>query len=59
MGRKADYLKTVPLCGHLYSIITNCHGELHRTGIESFEARHGVDLESLAAETEKLWRGRA
>jgi hypothetical protein len=55
MSRKADAKDIVPLCGHLYSILVNCHGELHREGIASFEAAHGIDLAECAAQTERLW----
>lgn len=56
MGRKAHFTMIAPLCGHLWSIVNNCHGELHRIGIKSFEEKYGVDLSSCSRETEKKWQ---
>lgn len=53
-GRKADYTKTVPLCGVLWSIVDNCHKEAHR-GQETFATKYGIDLTEAAAETESRW----
>ena len=47
-SRKADARYTVPLC-RLH------HAEQHQFGVETFGARHGLDLESLAAECERAW----
>jgi hypothetical protein len=55
MGRKADYTKTVPLCGNLWSIVDNCHKEAHR-GQETFAAKYGIDLEAAALATESAWQ---
>ena len=59
MGRKAHYSMIVPLCGSLWSIVQNCHGELHRIGIKSFEEKYGVDLQKAAAETEAKWKSQS
>lgn len=48
-GYKADYTKIIPLC-------SQHHRFLHDIGRESFEARYGFKLETLAAETERLWK---
>jgi hypothetical protein len=49
MGRKADADQTVPLCRFHHRI-------LHHIGTQSFEQRYGVDLDALAAETERRWQ---
>ena len=54
MGKKAHYTKTVPLCGHLWSIVDNCHKEAHR-GQETFATKYGIDLEEEAAKCERAW----
>lgn len=57
MGRKASWTASLPLCGPhptLYGghgIVEGCHRESHRTGVKSFEAKHGVNLIALAAKT--------
>lgn len=50
MGRKADANLTVPLCFHHHIEV------LHRIGRESFEAKYGIDLQQLAADTESRWQ---
>lgn len=48
MGRKADYIWIVPMrAGY--------HRQLHRVGVESFQAIFGVDLVALAEETQRRW----
>lgn len=49
MGRKADAKWLIPLAGEL-------HRELHRIGRASFEAKWMVDLDTLAAQTERRWQ---
>ena len=48
-GRKADACWIVPLTDAE-------HRELHRIGKESFNAQYGVDLDTCAMRTEKLWQ---
>lgn len=43
--------ETVPLC-------REHHREQHDTGVESFEARHGIDLADEARAVEAAWRER-
>ena len=51
VGRKADYRKNVPMCsGH--------HGELHQTGIRTFEKTYGLDLALSATVVEISWSER-
>ena len=47
-GRKADAAKVVPLC-------RRHHRCLHEQGRETFETLQDVDLEILAARTERRW----
>jgi hypothetical protein len=49
MGRKADAESIVPLCA-------KCHDELHRSGVDSFQAAHSVNLAMSALETDALWQ---
>lgn len=60
-GRKADASTLIPLCGRdplalsQMGLGLGCHGQLHRVGRSSFEKIHGVNLDVLAAATEKAW----
>jgi hypothetical protein len=61
-GRKADASTLIALCGQRLRRIPGncgldegCHAELHRVGRSSFEKIHGVNLDVLAAATEKAW----
>jgi hypothetical protein len=48
-GRKADARFVVPGCrAH--------HNELHRNGVETFEADHSIDLEATADRFEAQWQ---
>ena len=51
MGRKADARWVVPLT-------LEEEMELHRVGIETFQARHDIDLTEAARETERQWKER-
>lgn len=51
-GRKADYDKIVPLCFY-------AHRLFHSWGRVSFEKHFSIDLDALAADTERCWRKRA
>jgi cell division inhibitor SulA len=48
-GRKADACWIVPLTGEE-------HAELHRIGQRSFAAKYRIDLETKAADIERLWQ---
>ena len=48
MSRKADADKIVPMCSE--------HHALHHTGAETFVECYGLDLQAMAAETERLWQ---
>ena len=47
-GRKADAHLIVPACHHH-------HAEMHR-GVQTFEARYGVDLNAAAEQIEAKWQ---
>lgn len=48
MSRKADWTYTVPMAREL-------HRQLHRVGIATFEAKHGVSLLALAEHTQQQY----
>lgn len=53
-SRRADYTKIVPLC-------RTCHRQMHRMGLDTFLARHGLDRAEIAAiaeHTERSWKAR-
>ena len=50
-GRKANADKTIPACHDCHQGPQGMHA-----GIRSFEARHGVDLQLLAAAVERAWQ---
>lgn len=54
VGRKADYTKIVPLCSRTAPKFS-CHDRFHRHGREDLEMWAGINLETAAAETERLW----
>lgn len=65
MGRKADWTLTFPGCPPRVNYraakasdmsIEGCHREMHRIGVKSFEAKHGVNLLELAAQTQARWQ---
>jgi hypothetical protein len=63
MSRKSDASKTVPLCGMGWrrvgrtdAIWEGHHRESHRFGIETFQAKYGVNMEDEAAKVEAKWQ---
>ena len=48
-GAGGDSTHLIPLC-------RKHHTEQHNTGVETFAAKHGLDLEKLAAEYELRWQ---
>ena len=61
-GLKSSSRFLVPLCPIRPTAEGNptpcegCHRESHRIGVQSFEAKHGVDLLALADHYETLWQ---
>lgn len=55
-GRKAGWRQTFPMCGVRRDLLRGgCHGEAHRIGVKTFEAKYGITLAALAEQTQAKW----
>ena len=60
MGRKDNWVRTVPLCGPhvsgpMFFHYSGCHRVLHQLGRAHIEKEMGIDLDACAAATQKAW----
>lgn len=54
VGRKDDWIRTVPLCSDKpYRL--GCHSLLHTWGRKSFEVQWGINLEKCALQVQEQW----